>query len=68
MSSMEENDNAAEFDRGSNGENNGEAILTSTRNLCFRKKIRKVYTPVPQFYQLYKSGVRGSLNYTDVLA
>ena len=35
----------------------GEAVLTSTHNLCFRAEIRKImYTPVNPVL-LYKSGV-----------
>ena len=43
-----------------------EAVLTSTHNLCFGAKIRKIgillHTPV----LLYKSGVQGGIHYTDM--
>ena len=35
-------------------------VLTSTHNLCFRAKIRKImYTPVNSIVLLYKKGVKG---------
>ena len=43
----------------------GEADLTSTHNLCFGAKIRKIgislHTPV----LLFKSGVQGGIHYTE---
>ena len=38
-----------------------EAVLTSTHNLCFRAKIRKMYTPVHASFTIQKWGVRGYL-------
>ena len=35
----------------------GEAVLTSTHNLCFGPKIRKIGTPLHTPDLLYKSGV-----------
>ena len=47
-----------------------EAVLTSTHDVSFRAKISKImYTPVfltPIL--LYKSGMRGCINYMDVLS
>ena len=37
-----------------------EAVLTSTHNLCFGAKIRKIYTPVNPSFTIQKWGVRGS--------
>ena len=37
----------------------GEAVLTSTHNLCFGAKIRKIGIPLQTPVLLYKSGVRG---------
>ena len=46
----------------------GEAVLTSTHNLCFGAKIRKIgillHTPV----LLYKNGVQGGKHYTDMFS
>ena len=36
---------------------NAEAVLTSTHNLCFRAKIRKIGIPLHTPVLLYKSGV-----------
>ena len=47
-----------------------EAVLTSTHNLCFGAKIRKIGTPLHTPVLLYKSGVQGGKHYTcfhDVL-
>ena len=41
------------------------AVLTSTHDLCFRAKIRKMYTPVKTVL-LYKSGVQGDIKHTDM--
>ena len=47
---------------------NIEAVLTSTHNLCFGAKIRKIgitlHTPV----LLYKNGVQGGIHYTDMFS
>ena len=42
----------------------GEAVLTSTHNLCFRSKIRKLglFLQTPSF--LYKRGVSGGIHFT----
>ena len=43
-------------------------VLTSTHNLCFGAKIRKIgislHTPV----SLYKSGVQGRIHFTDMFS
>ena len=45
-----------------------EAVLTSTHNLCFRAKIRKImYTPVNPSFTTLKWGVKG-VNYMRMLA
>ena len=45
-----------------------EGVLTSTHNLCFGAKIRKIgialHTPV----FVYKNGVQGCKHYTDMLS
>ena len=45
-----------------------EVALTSTHNVCFGSKVRKLdislHTPV----LLYKSGVEGGIQYTDMLS
>ena len=38
-------------------QNIDEAVLTSTHNLCFRAKIRKIGIPLHTPVLLYKSGV-----------
>ena len=45
-----------------------EAVLTSTHNLCFGAKIRKLGIPLrtPDF--LYKSGVYGGIHSTDMFS
>ena len=46
-----------------------EAVLTSTHNLCFGAKIRKIGIPVHTPVLLYKSGVQGgNLHYTDMFS
>ena len=48
-------------------QNIGEVVLTSTRNLCFEAKIRKIVYPfIPQFYYILKWGVKGYLFYRHV--
>ena len=42
------------------------AILTSTHNLCFRAKIRKLGIPLQTPVFLYKSGVQGGIHFTDM--
>ena len=37
-----------------------EAVLASTRNLCFRAKMKKSYTPVNPSFTIYEWGVSGS--------
>ena len=37
-----------------------EAVLTCTHDLCFRAKIRKMYTPVKPNFTILKWGIRGS--------
>ena len=41
----------------------GEAVLTSTHNLCFRAKIRKIGKPLHTPFLLYKSGVQWGIHY-----
>ena len=45
-----------------------EAVLTSTHNLCFRAKIRKLCIPMLTPILLYKSGVLGGINHTGMLS
>ena len=42
----------------------GEAVLTSTHNLCFGAKIRKISLPLQTPVLLYKSGVQGGIHCT----
>ena len=46
----------------------GEAVLTSTHNLCFGAKIRKIGIPLQTPVLLYKSGVYGGIYYTDIFS
>ena len=43
-----------------------EAVLTSTHNLCFGAKIRKIGIPLHTPVLLYKSGVGGGTHFTDM--
>ena len=45
-----------------------EAVLTSTHNLCFGAKIRKIGIPLHTPVLLYKSGVQGGVHYTDMVS
>ena len=45
-----------------------EAVLTSTHNLCFGAKIRKIGTPLQTPIFLYKSGVQGGIHYMDMFS
>ena len=45
-----------------------EAVLTSTHNLCFGAKIRKICIPLYTPVLLYKSGVQGGIHYTDMFS
>ena len=45
-----------------------EAVLTSTHNLCFGAKIRKIGIPLHTPVLLYKSGVQGGMYYTDMFS
>ena len=47
---------------------NIEAVLTSTYNLCFRAKIRKIGIPLHTPVLLYKSGVQRGIHYTDMFS
>ena len=47
---------------------NIEAVLTSTHNLCFEAKIRKIGIPLHTPVLLYKSGVQGGIHYTDMFS
>ena len=42
--------------------------LTSTHNLCFGAKIRKIGIPLHTPVLLYKSGVQGGIHYTDMFS
>ena len=44
------------------------AVLTSTHNLCFGAKIRKIGIPLHTPALLYKSGVQGGIHYTDMFS
>ena len=46
----------------------GEAVLTSTHNLCFGATIRKIGIPVHTPVLLYKSGVQEGIHYTDMFS
>ena len=43
-------------------------ILTSTHNLCFGAKIRKIGIPLQTPVLLYKSGVQWGIHYTDMFS
>ena len=45
-----------------------EAVLTSTHNLCFGAKIRKIDLPLHTPVLLYKSGVQGGIHYMDMFS
>ena len=45
-----------------------EAVLTSTHNLCFGAKIRKIGIPLYNPVLLYKGGVYGGIHYTDMFS
>ena len=45
-----------------------EAVLTSTHNLCFGAKIRKIGIPLHIPVLLYKSGVQGGILFTDMFS
>ena len=45
-----------------------EAGLTSTHNLCFGAKIRKVSIPFYTPVFLYKNGVQGGIHYMDMFS
>ena len=45
-----------------------EAVLTSTHNLCFGAKIRKIGIPLLTPVLLCKSGVQGGIHYTDMFS
>ena len=45
-----------------------EPVLTSTHNLCFGAKIRKIGIPLHTPVLLYKSGVQGGIHYTDMIS
>ena len=45
-----------------------EAVLTSTHNLCFGAKIRKIGIPLHTPVLLFKSGVQGVKNYTEMFS
>ena len=43
-------------------------VLTSTRNLCFETKIRKIGIPLKTPVFLYKSGVKGGIHFTNMFS
>ena len=45
-----------------------EAVLTSSQNLCFGSKIRKIGIPLQTPVFLYKSGVQGGIHFTDMFS
>ena len=45
-----------------------EAVLTSTHNLCFGAKIRKIGIPLRTPVLLYKNGVQGGIYITDMFS
>ena len=45
-----------------------EPPLTSTYNLCFGGKIRKIGKPLYTPFFLYKSGVQGGIHVTDMFS
>ena len=45
-----------------------ETVLTSTHNVCFVSKIRKVGRPLQTPVFLYKSGFQGGKHFTDMLS
>ena len=45
-----------------------EAVLTSTHNLCFGAKIRKIGIPLHTPVLLYKSGFQGGIHCTDMFS
>ena len=45
-----------------------EAVLTSTHNLCFGAKIRKIGIPLHIQVFLYKSGVEGGIYCIDMFS
>ena len=47
---------------------NIEAVLTSTHNLCFGVKIRKIGIPLQIPVLLYKSGVQRGIHCTDMFS
>ena len=52
----------------SNNKKNTEAVLTSTHNLCFGAKIRKIGIPLQTPVLLYKSGIQGGIHCTDMFS
>ena len=45
-----------------------EAVLTSTHNLCFGSKIKKIDKPLQTPVFLHKSGVYGGIPFTDMFS
>ena len=45
-----------------------EPPLTSTHDLCFGAKIRKIGIPLHTPVLLYKSGVQGGINFTEMFS
>ena len=59
---------AQNIDCGYTLEPPSEAVLTSTHNLCFKAKIRTLCIPLYTPVLLYKCGVLGGINHTDMLS
>ena len=59
---------AQNIDCGYTLEPHVKAVLTSTHNLCFRAKIRKIGIPLHTPVLLYKSGVQWGIHYTDLFS
>ena len=45
-----------------------EAVLKCTHNIYLEQNIRKYFKPLQTPVLLYKSGVNGGVNYTDMIA
>ena len=59
---------AQNIDCGYTLERLAEAVLTSTHNICFGAKIRKIGIPPHIPVLLYKSWVQGGIHYTDMFS
>ena len=59
---------AQNIDCGYTLEHLAEAVLTSTHNLCFGAKIRKIGIPLQTPVFPYKSGVQGGILFMDIFS